>query len=163
MTRSVSRLVLGQYGRRTEEDGVDASGPWGPGLLHAAGAPVARNCLAQRSSQRHHQQSRKNAEGRWFDWPGALQLSHQGPFFLREQLGFRGQVRDRTFRLIQGELVLQAPSKNRHRQRQQAERKQESATAFSSRIARLLQACSPITTVDCRPAANRPDLLKTIL
>src|SRR5580700_1438182 len=53
-------------------------------------------------------------------------------------------MRDRTLPLVQREFVLQTPSKNRHGQRQQAKRKQESAIAFSSRIAGKLQACSPL-------------------
>lgn len=71
---------------------MNARGKWSSGPLQATDARVRRCCLARNGRQGHHQQCRKNGEGRWFDRPGGLHLSHQGPFLLQEQFGFRGQM-----------------------------------------------------------------------
>jgi hypothetical protein len=155
--------VLRQDRRRAEEHGLQARGQGSAGSLRAVCSGVTGGSLAKPRRQRHHQQSRQEGKRRSFRWASIHRLPSRGPFFLREQLRHRSQVRDRIFPLVKRKFVLQPPPKNRHRQHQQPKREQESETAPPRRIAKIPHdfndapktpcvVTPPITSFPCDPA-----------
>jgi hypothetical protein len=133
-------LFLAQDRRWAEKQSLKARGPRRPRPLHASSTHVTRRCLAQERRHRDKHKSRKNRESRRLMGSSAQCLCRRRPFLLRQELSFRGQMRNRILGLIKRKLVLKAPTKNRQGKHQEAEGQQNSATT-TRRIAKPRHHC----------------------
>jgi len=123
-------------GRGTTQYGLEARGQSRPPTFKTSAAKIPRGCLAPAKGQRHDQANGPGQKGPSRCGCRAREsLPHSRPFLLGEELGHRGKMRNRIFPLVERELVLQAPSKNRHGEHQQPDREQDGTTAISGRIA----------------------------
>jgi len=127
-------------GRGATQYGLEARGQRMPSTFKTSASQIPRGCLAQGKRQRRDQARGPGQKGpsRCGCRAGEC-LPHSRAFLLGEELGHRGKMRNRIFPLVERELVLQAPSKNRQGEHEQPQWEQHGASAISRRMAQTLQ------------------------
>jgi hypothetical protein len=99
LVRGVKVLGQRESNRRGADEYVhEARGKKAAGSFEDSGAKVPHGCRAQ--AERHHQ-DQENRPSRCPLRASAERLSSHGTFLLGEELGYRGQMRNRIFSLVE--------------------------------------------------------------